>query len=143
MKKKENKKNLATEFPNIFRFIPEELHLKKLLKKKETCYFLSGASAILSLVLICALMVSSVSLYNNLSSFSRLTNSRQQIKGDINFWQSILEKYDGYKDAYFQRALLEYKLGEYAQAKQDNSKALLLDPNFTDAQNLQKLLAGN
>jgi tetratricopeptide (TPR) repeat protein len=62
------------------------------------------------------------------------------LQSKANFWQAIIDKYDGYKDAYFQKALLEYNLGQIDKAKEDNAKALLLDPNFTDAKKLETVL---
>jgi len=67
---------------------------------------------------------------------------RQQIQDKINFWQSIADKYEGYKDAYFQMAILDYNLGNFKKAKLDDQKALTLDPNFEDAKNLNAVLSG-
>lgn len=79
--------------------------------------------------------------YQNLNQTIQINNERQDLQGKANFWQAIINQYDGYKDAYFQKALLEYKLGQVDKAKQDNQKALLLDPNFTDAKKLEVLLS--
>jgi tetratricopeptide (TPR) repeat protein len=65
------------------------------------------------------------------------------MQSKINFWQSIADKYEGYKDAYFQMAVLDYQLGNLQKAKSENKKALSLDPNFTDAQKLEVVLENN
>jgi len=83
-----------------------------------------------------------VKTYQNLDQAIQINNQRQILQGKINFWQSIIDKYDGYKDAYFSKRLLEYNLGQIQKAKEDNLKALLLDPNFEDAKKLEIVLEG-
>ena len=82
-----------------------------------------------------------VKTYQDLNLAMQINNQRQNLQSKANFWQSIINQYDGYKDAYFQKALLEYNLGQIDKAKQDNLKALLLDPNFADARKLEVVLS--
>jgi hypothetical protein len=131
----------GTQFPSIFRIIPESKLFKQALKSKPLFYFISGFMVIMSMILVLSIGIFGVKLYGNLNMLIRLTNQRQELKAKINFWQSIAEKYEGYKDAYFQIAVLEYRLGDLNGAKQANIKALLLDPNFEDAKKLDSLLS--
>jgi len=142
MKKKLNKP--ATQFPNIYRIIPESKLLKELLKPGPFLYFFSGFMLVVSLILIILISVLGIKFYENLNKLVQVTNQRQLIKEKINFWQSIVDRYEGYKDAHFQIAVLEYKLGDVKSAKEANTKTLLLDPNFDNAKKLEVLLnSGN
>jgi len=136
--KKINK--LATQFPNIFRIIPESKLFKQALKSKPLFYLFSGFMVIVSIMLVLTIVIFGVKLNSSLRMLIKVTSQRQELKAKINFWQSITDKYEGYKDAYFQIAVLEYRLGDLRSAKQANNQALLLDPNFEDAKKLDNLI---
>ena len=137
MKNKKNSKP-ASQFPNIYRIITESSFFKKPIA------FMSIILVFLIVILILAgIAVFSVKLYNYFNSYRQISAQRQNLEEKINFWQSIADKYEGYKDAYFQIALLEYRLGNFEKAKEYNNKALLLDPNFEDAKKLEALLEEN
>lgn len=144
-KKKIGDSGKTLQFPNIYRIITEKLSFSLSWRpklSKITVLVLASILLLISLVLVAGIVVFTVKTYQNLSQAVQINNQRQDLQGKINFWQSISDKYDGYKDAYFQKALLEYKLGQIDKAKQDNLKALLLDPNFADAKKLEILLEG-
>jgi tetratricopeptide (TPR) repeat protein len=131
------------QFPNIYRFITERLSFKLSWHPKLsriTILVLASASILISLVLVVGIVIFAVQTSQDFGQAMQINNQRQDLQGKANFWQSIIDKYDGYKDAYFQKALLEYRLGQIDKAKADNSKALLLDPNFTDAKKLETVL---
>ncbi len=131
------------QFPNIYRIITERLTFRLLWRPKLgklALFVLASISILISLVLVVGIVVFAVIIYQNLNQTVQINNQRQNLQGKANFWQSISNKYDGYKDAYFQKALLEYKLGQIDKAKEDNLKALLLDPNFDDAKKLETVL---
>ena len=92
-------------------------------------------------VLIIFIVFIGVNLYKNVNILTSSIKNRQEIQAKITFWQSVVQRYPEYKDAYFQAAVLEYQSGDLKQARQDNNKALLLDPNFSDALKLRDLLA--
>jgi hypothetical protein len=138
MKKKLNK--ISSEFPNIFRTIPESKLFKKGIRSKTLFYLTSGFALAIILMLISVIAIVGVGLYKNTNLLVQTINQRSQIQNKINFWQSIADKYEGYKDAYFQIAVLEYKLGDSDKARLANTKALILDPNFEDAKRLGSLL---
>lgn len=132
------------QFPNIYRRITEKISLSlpwqpKL--SKITVLALASISVLISLVLCVGIVIFAVQTYQNFNQVIQINNQRQILQGKVNFWQSISDKYDGYKDAYFQKAVLEYNLGQIAKARQDNLKALLLDPNFADAKKLETILS--
>jgi tetratricopeptide (TPR) repeat protein len=132
------------QFPSIYRLIPEKtsFRLPRLPKLSKIAFLtLASISILISLVLVAGIGYFAAQTYQNLNQTIQINNERQDLQGKANFWQAIINQYDGYKDAYFQKALLEYKLGQVDKAKQDNQKALLLDPNFTDAKKLEVLLS--
>ncbi len=124
------------QFPSIYRRITERLSFNLNWQSKP----LIITSFITSAILIIGILFFSFKTYQNLNSALRLNAQRQNLQSKINFWQSITDKFDGYKDAYFQKALLEYNLGQIQKAKEDNLKALQLDPNFEDARKLEVVL---
>lgn len=131
------------QFPNIYRFITERMSFRLSWRpklSKITFLVLASISILISLVLTTGIIIFAVIIYQNLNQTVQINNQRQDLQSKANFWQSISDKYDGYKDAYFQKALLEYKLGQIDKSKQDNLKALLLDPNFEDAKKLEMVL---
>ncbi|MEK7160215.1 MAG: hypothetical protein AAB702_01930 [Patescibacteria group bacterium] len=145
-----NKKN-NPQFPNIYRIITENKTLKYLSKlefrllskskyKKEIIYFLSFILLFITVLLLVGISALAIKLYQEVNVYSKTISQRETLQGKINFWDSFTQKYDGFKDAYFQIALLEYQLGNFEKARQYNKKALLLDPGFKDAKNLEVLL---
>jgi hypothetical protein len=131
------------QFPNIYRFITERMSFRLSWRPKLSrlaFLTLASISILISLVLTTGIIISAIIIYQNLNQTVQINNQRQDLQSKANFWQSISDKYDGYKDAYFQKALLEYKLGQIDKSKQDNLKALLLDPNFEDAKKLEMVL---
>jgi tetratricopeptide (TPR) repeat protein len=145
---------LALQFPNISRFITEREVFKKLpkltirpswqAKLNKTLHFSKIFIMVAVIVgLVSGIVIFSLRVYQYYTNVQKVIVQRQQIQSKINFWQSIAEKYEGYKDAYFQMAILDYSLGNFAKAKAENKKALALDPNFTDAQKLEVVLENN
>jgi len=143
--------HLASQFPNIYRTITESKVFKKLpkvkispsnqAKLKEIMFFSKiVVMLIIIIALICGIAVFSLKTYQYYAKAQQVLAQEQQMQSKINFWQSIADKYEGYKDAYFQMAVLDYELGNISKAKRENKKALTLDPNFTDAIKLETIL---
>lgn len=141
--KKVGESGKKPQFPNIYRFITERLSFRLIQRPKLSklaFMVLASISILISLILLVGIGFFGTKTYQDLNQAIQINNQRQNLQGKSNFWQSIINQYDGFKDAYFQKALLEYSLGQIDKAKQDNSKALLLDPNFTDAKKLEVVL---
>ena len=84
----------------------------------------------------------SFNFYQNLNTYQKVSSERIKIVSQINTWQSIVKKYKDFKDGYLQIAVLEYRLGDYNKARVYCDKALLLDPEYSDAIELNKKLRG-
>ena len=147
MKKKKSSKK-PKEFPKNYRFITESkyyINIKKyyfrLSNQPKVNQFFKFTTIVLMiltvLILIFGISIFSLSFYRYYQNYTMISSQRQLMQSQINFWKSVSDKYDGYKDAYFRMALLEYSLGDIKTARMNNEKALLLDPNFLDAKKLE------
>ncbi len=141
----------STQFPNIYRIITENLRAKKpgnalfrLLNQaklqKTTVLLAKALSIAIMLFLTVGIVILAAKLFQEYKKYENISLQRENLRGQIKFWQSVADKYPGYKDAYFRMALLEYQLNDYQKAKDANSKALILDPNFNDAKKLEVIL---
>lgn len=141
----------TSQFPKIYRIITEYKLIKKinkawfrLLNQSKYSKYLQISLRIfvfiVLVILIFAVAFFSIKIYKYAGIYSKTTFQRQELRSQINFWKSIADKYEGYKDAYFRIALLEYRLGNFKTAMEYNQKALRLDPNFDDAKKLEAVL---
>jgi len=64
----------------------------------------------------------------------------KDIKRLISAWEKIVQEKPNYRDGYLQLAILNYKIYENQKALESLKKALEIDPNFTEARKLEKLL---
>lgn len=127
-------------FPSIYRTITES-RLRK--EPNKYIYFAIITISICGIFILSLFtVISAVFLVEQSAKFTRLEMERSKLKSELNLWSSIDEKYPGYKDAYLEMAILEYKLSNFEKAKQLVSKALLLDPNDENAKKLELILEG-
>ena len=94
---------------------------------------LNSITALICLILLFLIVIFSFDLSKTLKEYSFQTSERARIEIQIKTWQSITDKYKGYKDGYLQLAVLEYRLGDFEKAKLYTNQALYLDPNYKDA----------
>ncbi len=76
----------------------------------------------------------------NFSNFNKNRVERAKVEAEVDFWNKVLGKYPNFRDAYYQRSVLEYRLGEKIQAERDIQKVLEIDPNFEPALKLEEIL---
>lgn len=127
---------LKIKFPRIYRFITESLFFKHFSKFQKR-FVLAG---FLTALFIGATTYVLFDLYRNLSYKAQLEEERKSIINQVKNWQSIAEEYKGFRDAYFQLALLEYRLKNFEISKEYLNKALSLDPNFKEGEKLKSIL---
>jgi len=150
-KKKIGESGRNRQFPSIYRFITErkeglnsiknKFRLSNQSKLKKLLFFVSaGLVLLVVLILVFGIVFLGVYAFKYSLQAGKINNQRQDLQTQVNFWQSIADKYEGYKDAYFRIAVLEYQLGDFQKSKDYNKKALLLDPNFDDAKKLEVVL---
>ena len=119
-------------FPKIYRVFTEPHFLR-------VNYLLT----ILSLsVLLIVIIIIGFDLLKNVGQKVQLDRQRQEIISQINYWKEITNKYKGYRDGYFQLAVLEYRLNDKEKAKEYLQNALEIDSNFQKGRELEKILNG-
>lgn len=64
----------------------------------------------------------------------------EDIKKLITLWEKIVTEKSNYRDGYLQLAFLNYKIYENQKALESLKKALEIDPNFSEARKLEKLI---
>ena len=135
---KKNKKFiiLRIKFPRIYRFITEAPIVKHL-KKYQKRLILSG---FLAAFIFLGIVIVSFDMYRNIQKKTQLEKEKEQILNQIKNWQSLSQEYKGYRDAYFQLALLEYQLKNFTKSSEYLQKALSLDPNYKEGRELEKIL---
>ena len=129
---------LKAEFPKIYRFftdLPAITAFRRLQAGKRKLGFIFAF--LLSLLFI---LIFSLDLLNNIRKEKQITEVRRELEKEAKVWEEIANKYQGYRDAYFQLGLIQYKLGNFDRAKYYLNKALFIDPNFKEAKNLQIIL---
>ncbi|MBI4100491.1 tetratricopeptide repeat protein [Candidatus Microgenomates bacterium] len=115
------------KFPSIYRRITE----KKI--------WLAVASVVIGV----AILIVGADLQKNIQKKQDIEKERVKIAKEIEYWEKTIEKYKDFRDAYFQLAVLNYRLGELEKAKPFLQKTLELDPNFEEGRELEKLVIGN
>ena len=124
------------KFPNIFRFFTEQKYLKKI-KKYQWRLITAG---FVSAVILGAIVIVGADSYKNYQENKRLSEKRVNIQTQITFWKSINQKYPGFRDSYFELALLEYQLKDFDKAGTYLKEVLRLDPNFKSGRKLESIL---
>lgn len=115
----------VSQFPRIYRFIPEKAsQYKKYLKLLKLT--ISGAVSVFLLILT---INQGLQLRNNLNQEKELAQERINIKKEIIYWKNITQKYTNYTDAYLKIASLEYRLGNLQTAKTLIEKTFAINPD--------------
>jgi hypothetical protein len=134
---------IVLKSPKISRLITE----KPLLEKRFKNFWSTGKPyvvALCCLVLLASIGLVAYTLNQNLQQKQILEQKRAQIEKEILYWQGITKKYKGYRDGYFKLAILEYQLGNMQVSQQYLHEVQLLDPNFKEAEELERILtSGN
>ncbi len=119
-------KLFATQFPNIYRIIPESIAaISKYLALARTI-----SICLISIYLLTATIAQFNQLQNNREQIKNITLKRNSIKNEIIYWQKITNEFKNYSDAYLKIASLEYNLGNTQIAKNYIDKALSINPNL-------------
>lgn len=122
--KKKEKLSGPLRFPNIIRIFTEK-------------YFLGF---LVTFILVAMLIVVGLDLYKDIKNQQKIEKERKDVISKIQYWQGIIDKYKDYRDAYFQLAVLEYRLKNFDKAKFYLDKSLSLDPNFEKGRTMEKIL---
>ncbi len=127
--------------PSISRFIPasqaivQKLRIARINIGRKFLFF-----AFLLFSVLFSITLASVQAYTHFRQQQQVIGERQEILLKKAYWQKIVKEYKGYRDGYFQLALLEYQLKNKEKAKVYLQEALKLDPNFEEGRKLEQLL---
>jgi len=114
-----------TLFPSFFRFITEYSFTEQ--QGQNIKVFLAS---FLSVFLLGLIFLQGVVLFHQLDERKFLAVQRSQLQKEVQYWQQVADKYQGYRDVYYRIASLQYKLGNVEESQSYIKKALELDPNF-------------
>ena len=129
-KKKVIKKAKPQKSPRNYRIIPESWN------KDELTFFIGA------LLILGAILIITVDLFNNLSEEKKLSDQKLQLIKEQNFWQNEVSIRPDYRDAYYNLAFLDFELRDLRGASENINKSLELDPNFKEGRSLQKQISG-
>lgn len=137
VKKRKNRKRIS---PSIYRSIAESFknHFLRLDRRNVFRIYSKTLKVFTIIVFIAAVVILGYDLYKNIQEKEELDFERKKIAEDIKFWESFLEKNNGYRDGYLRLSVLEYKLRNLDLARAYLDKALKIDPNFEKAKELEK-----
>ncbi len=96
---------------------------------------------LLTFMIIIAITLASLDLYKNIKINQKFSFQRRELVEKVKYWQEIIASYKGYRDGYFQLAVLEYQLKNPEKAKFYLQKSLSIDPNFEKGRELEKILS--
>lgn len=68
---------------------------------------------------------------------------REKEEKKLVYWEEVVKNHPNYPDGYYQAALSAIRLKQWQKAKDFLKKALLLDPNFKEAQELSRFVERN
>lgn len=128
----------ALKLPNILRSITDVYH--------SFIFFLkAGFSVKKSIVIVYVVIIFGLSFWQTVLlvqkglALQSLLAQREKISQELSLWENITQKYPTYRDAYFQAAILAYRLGDISKEQTLLSRTLQLDPNFQPGQDLEKI----
>lgn len=73
-----------------------------------------------------------------LLTVKKVFENRNALQEQMTIWENISKEYPTYRDAYFQAAVLAYRLGDSTKERLYLEKTLQLDPNYEPAKKLQE-----
>ena len=129
--KKEQKKK---ELPKNSRLITETAVLFSFSRLKKIIL------PVIYLALFVLLIFVADDVYQKSRQYFALTSQKENIKQEIGSLEKKVQIYPSFKEGYLRLAVLEYRLGKIDKSKRYIRKAILLDPNFKQAQDFAKLI---
>lgn len=114
-------------FPKNIRFITEHSFTPAQSKNIKVALI-----SVLSIFLLALIFLQGVVYYYHVKHQEFLAAERVSLQQELQYWQGVADKYQGYRDVYYRIATIQYKLGNVAASQEYIKKALELDPNFPE-----------
>jgi tetratricopeptide (TPR) repeat protein len=115
------------EFPKNIRFITEYSF-----SQVQSHNIKVVVTSAFSLFLLALMLIQGYMLAYNANQQSLAASQATQVQNEIEYWEDVANKYQGYRDVYYRIATLQYKLGNVNESQEYLKKALELDPNFPE-----------
>ena len=80
-------------------------------------------------------------LYRNYQEVQAKQAEKRALEAEVIKWEEVVQEKPNYRDAYFELAVLSYRLNKIDDAKRYLTKVFALDPNFAPARELEQSLA--
>jgi len=87
-------------------------------------------TSVVSIFLLGLIFLQGVSIWHGLKEKEVLAQQRLQMENEVKYWETVANKYQGYRDVFYRIAALQFKLGNVSESQKYVKKALELDPNF-------------
>lgn len=114
------------KFPSIPLTIPERLPVAGFLTSRMFLFnFMVG-------FFLMAMVIVGKDIQINIAKLETTDQHRQAIIDSLHQWEQVIAAYPGYRDGYYQLALLETQLGNKQGAYTYTMKALAIDPDFKE-----------
>lgn len=91
-------------------------------------------------ILLLHLVLFAQNLYSDYQETKRREAEKQAIEAEIAKWEQVVRQRPNYRDAYFELAVLTYRLGRLAETRFYLRHVFDLDPNFEPARKLEENL---
>src|SRR5260221_2697089 len=148
---KSKKVSPKLQFPKISRFIPDgfgKLPIKStdklrinLKPRKINSNVLMRRSFWMGIRLVIAFVGIGLLSRQLFAQWKALQDAKQnyaKLQQNLKTWENIAQRYPTYRDAYFEAAILAYRLGDREKEAVYIDKILMIDPNFQPAIDLRK-----
>lgn len=145
---KKSKKNTPAskskkQSPSISRTIPAstKLSFPKITLARIVKLYSGSLKIVVATLFILAVAIVGLDLQKNIQEKQSIDIEREKLAQELKFWNDFIGEHEDYADAYFNIAVLEYKLGDTAQAKTYLKKGLVLDPNSENGKKIEDSLS--
>lgn len=108
------------KFPRISRLIPE------VTLKKGVFTLILAISFILSVLIVMQL----IDLGRSVSIMRFASAQQEASREELLYWEDVIGRYPGYRDAYFRAYLLSSRLNDKGKAQRYMGELLRIDPSF-------------
>lgn len=81
----------------------------------------------------------SLQVGNSFQKWENIQMQRSEMTSKANLWEGILGQYPNYQSAYFEAAILAYRLGNFGKTLDLLQKLSVIDPGFPYAKKLEML----
>lgn len=117
---------MNTQFPHNFRLITEIPAARWYFYAKIFCF------SFITTFLLVVIMVKGYQIFAGIQTLQAASHKHEELMHEQSYWQDVVNRHPGYRDAEFKLAVLSYELGETTKAKQYLRDVLTIDPNFSE-----------